>query len=238
MKHYIIALILLLTISMTSCSPLEEPIYPITYDNMVFFTQQPPSEAKAGETIQLLVAEDQNVNIFLNGAKLNFVSKNDSAVVYEFVMPAESVYIQSEYIHDEESSDHAPITMLVPAQFNRFRITGDMSLTPMQARIIETNEAFQDFIQAYSFYDANDAEDLLPMDLTKHKLIVFQLTENSGTITHTLKSVELTGNVLTISISKSQPDMGTCDIANYLCVVPVSKALVPTGCSVSIVVET
>ena len=61
--------------------------------------------------------------------------------------------------------------------------------------------------------------------------------EGSGSVGHSLKGVILKENLLTITINREVPYIGTCDMASWLCLISVSKNMLPPAMEINIVVE-
>ena len=61
--------------------------------------------------------------------------------------------------------------------------------------------------------------------------------EGSGSVGHSLKGVILKENLLTVTINREVPYIGTCDMASWLCLISVSKNMLPPAMEIDIVVE-
>ena len=53
----------------------------------------------------------------------------------------------------------------------------------------------------------------------EHRLIAVTLTENSGSVSHTVSGLEPTEDGWQVDILRSVPDIGTCDMAAWLILV-------------------
>lgn len=63
------------------------------------------------------------------------------------------------------------------------------------------------------------------------ELLIFTLTETSGSIRHTLTGVETKGTTIYLDVTRQVPEIGTADMASWLAVVEVEKTEAIAHCT-------
>ncbi len=63
------------------------------------------------------------------------------------------------------------------------------------------------------------------------ELLIFTLTEGSGSVRHTLTGVETDGTTIYLDVTRQVPEIGTTDMASWLAVVEVEKTEAIAACT-------
>lgn len=63
------------------------------------------------------------------------------------------------------------------------------------------------------------------------ELLIFTLTEASGSVRHTLTGVEIKGTTIYLDVTRQVPEIGTADMASWLAVVEVEKTEAIASCT-------
>lgn len=102
------------------------------------------------------------------------------------------------------------------------------------SKLITTQESLDTFLAQVGNVNAwNSKTDFLEkiqnenIDFTKYNLLFYRITETSGSVTVDVKNdaMRLVNNEVIITIAKSEPSMGTTDMAYYAVAYRVSKSL-------------
>lgn len=216
--------ILALLFAITGCSPNKT--YNIYYDDIMFYVT-PTTQARTGDVVQVIVnsREGASFTISMDTLILSQQDIDDNLIIYEFVMPAHDVSITHKMEEQQQMN-----TIQIPASMSRHRISYETDYAFSGQYMVVTNPdeanllfagfslAYADKIEPYpnNFFDTNI-------------IIAFVKHEGSGSIGHSLKSATVNGNTLTLTINREVPYIGTCDMASWLCLVSVSKSMLPHG---------
>lgn len=126
----------------------------------------------------------------------------------------------------------------IPATMSRHRISyaTEFAFEGKYTVVTNSDEATQLFAGFSLAYP--DEVKPYPTNFFDNNILIACLQhEGSGSIVHTLKSVRMNNNVLTITINREVPYIGTCDMASWLCLIAVSKNSLPPVFDVEITME-
>lgn len=116
----------------------------------------------------------------------------------------------------------------MPFEYKRIRTNSyDSNIESPKVIMIHSKKELDNYyesaskgFQMYAFKKAMDAYDDNWFD--SNLLILVVLEENSGSIGHEVTSVSPNNNVLEINISRTIPETGTCDMAQYHILINIS----------------
>ena len=129
-------------------------------------------------------------------------------------------------------------SITIPASMHRHRIDYSTQYAfDEKYMIIRNSDDATHLFAGFSLMYADKIEPY-PEDFFDNNIIIACLQhEGSGSIGHTLKSVHMNDNALTITINREVPYLGTCDMASWLCLIAVSKTALPPAFDVEITIE-
>lgn len=228
----ILCLLCILTLSLTIIGCTQT--YAVLYDDIMLYVT-PTTNASPGETVNVVVNAQEGASfiVTVNDVELSPHDCNESFITYEFIMPSHAVTIRHIIKEDMKMQD-----ITIPATMSRHRISyaTEFAFEGKYTVVTNSDEATQLFAGFSLAYP--DEVKPYPTNFFDNNILIACLQhEGSGSIVHTLKSVRMNDNVLTITINREVPYIGTCDMASWLCLIAVSKNALPPVFDVEITME-
>lgn len=203
--------------------------------NTEYLIKKPLSAYAAGENVTVVtdILMDAYIAMYLNGEYIGSGTEVEidgrSCSAYSFTMPdCDSVLfaqVENGFLPPTENVDFSA-RILLHCDFSGFEegITLLSTASQHTAFFKDAGEDLRDFTKKY-----DDAY------FTENSLLVFCLTETSGSIRHEVTSVEITfgenrENVVTVNLKRSVPEVCTCDMADWIIFIEIPKyARIETG---------
>lgn len=223
--------ILALTLTITGCTSKS---YTVHYDDIMLYVT-PTTEATPGQMVQVIVNAKEGASFLLNvnGVALSQHDSDEFFITYEFVMPGHDVTISHTLEEEKEMND-----ITIPASMHRHRIDYSTQYAfDEKYMIIRNSEDATRLFAGFSLMYADKIEPYPEYFFDNNIIIACLQHEGSGSIGHTLKSVHMNDNGLTITINREVPYIGTCDMASWLCLITISKNALPPVFDAEIIVE-
>lgn len=206
--------------------------YSIDYDDATVYVT-PKTKAKPGDMVSVVVNTPEGADFFLyvNGYELSPHKQNATQLTYEFMMPYNDVYITHDIKEFPDMND-----IRIPASMQCLRISYSTEFAFSGKYVIVRN--MQEADALFAGFSLAYAENIqtYPENFFENNLIVaFLQHEGSGSVSHSLDCVTFKDGVLTITINRHVPSIGTCDMASWLCVTAISKQALPDMFGVEII---
>jgi hypothetical protein len=211
-------------IAITGCS--SSKVYNIYYDDIMLYVT-PTTSAHPGDVVQVIVTAREGASfvIFMDALILSQQDVDGNLIIYEFTMPAHDVSITHQMEEQQKMN-----TIQIPASMSRHRISYETEYAFSGQYMVVTNpDEANTLFAGFSLAHADKIEPYPNNFFDTNIIIAFVKHEGSGSIGHSLKSATVNSNTLTLTINREVPYIGTCDMASWLCLVSVSKSMLPHG---------
>ena len=223
--------ILALSLTITGCTSTTYTVY---YDDIMCYVT-PVTEARPGDMVQVIVNAQEGASFLLNvnGVELSPHDRDAHFITYEFVMPGHDITI-SHTIEEEKEVNN----ITIPASMQRHRIDYSTQYAfDGKYMIIRNSDDATRLFAGFSLMYADKIEPY-PEGFFDNNIIIACLQyEGSGSVGHSLENVIMQDNILTVTINREVPYLGTCDMASWLCLIAVSKTALPPAFDVEITIE-
>ncbi len=229
----ILCLICILTLLFTTgCASSQQ--FAVSYDDIMLYVT-PVTSAKPGDIVPVKVnaKEGASFHLYVNDIEMSPHAKDEYFITYEFVMPYNDVSIKHTIEEEKEMTD---ITIPASMQCHRIDYSTEYAFDGKYMVITNSEEATRLFA-GFSLMYADKIEPYPENFFDNNIIIACVQHEGSGSISHSLSSVKMNGDVLTVTIHRNVPYIGTCDMASWLCLISVSKTALPPIFTVEIETE-
>lgn len=232
MKRLLSMLCILTLLFTTGCASSQQ--FAVSYDDIMLYVT-PVTSAKPGDIVPVKVnaKEGASFHLYVNDIEMSPHAKDEYFITYEFVMPYNDVSIKHTIEEEKEMTD---ITIPASMQCHRIDYSTQYAFDGKYMVITNSDEATRLFA-GFSLMYADKIEPYHENFFDNNIIIACVQHEGSGSVGHSLKGVILNENLLTVTINREVPYIGTCDMASWLCLISVSKNMLPPAMEIDIVVE-